>query len=167
MAKTIDVNLLNPFIDATCECLDQMSGLKPKRERLYIKKDALMFGDISGIIGMSNGITGSCIVSFTMPMAENIVASMLGEVVAGNEELVTDGIGEVANMVAGGAKRRFDGSEYSFDISTPTILRSGQPTPEIYNPSGSVCICCEFSVTCESGGQETFTIEIALKPSEK
>ena len=158
---SIDVQLLNPFIDASLECLREMGGWDPKRKRVYLRQDKKMYGNICGIIGMSNGICGSCVVSFPLSLAEELVGNILGEDCAGNEELVKDGIGEVANMVAGGAKRRFDSTDYSFDISTPTVLMGGGDL-ELYNPDGIIGICCEFD--SNHGANEHFLVEIAIRP---
>lgn len=160
--KTIDVQLLNPFITATLECLTQMAGMTPERKRVFVKTDPQMHGFITGIIGMSNGITGSCSVSFPADLARHIVGRFMGEDPARlTDEMVSDGIGEVANMVAGGAKRQFASTEYRFDISTPTVIM-GSPTA-LYNPAETVSIACEF--TASPALAETFLIEIALKPT--
>ena len=160
--KTIDVQLLNPFISATLECLTQMAGMSPARKRVFVKTDPLMHGFITGIIGMSNGITGSCSVSFPAGLARHIIAKFMGEDEAKlTDEMVSDGIGEIANMVAGGAKRQFASTEYRFDISTPTVIM-GSPTA-LYNPADTVSIACEF--TASPLLSETFLIEVALKPT--
>lgn len=164
MAKTVDVQLINPFITATTDCLTQMAGLGPRRQRVFIKNDPTMHGDIAGIIGMSNGITGSCVVSFPRGLSRRIVARFLGEEEGKlTPEMINDGIGEVANMVAGGAKRLFANTPYRFDISTPTVI-SGEPV-QLFNPADSVAIACEF--TANPDWPETFLIEVALKPREK
>lgn len=163
MPKTIDVNLLNPFIGATLDCLKQMAGAKPERRRVFVKTDPLMHGDICGIIGLTNGMTGSCVVSFPEALARNIVGRFLGEDQAAvTRAMVEDGIGEVANMVAGGAKRMFSSTPYRFDISTPTVVH-GEPV-KLFNPADTVAIACEF--TADPLWTETFLIEIALRPSE-
>lgn len=163
MAKTIDVNLINPFIDSTLECLQQMAGCQPQRKRVFVKKDMAMHGNISGVIGLSNGITGSCAVSFPQSLAERIVAAFLGESIPVAEQMIHDGIGEVANMVAGGAKMRFAKAGFNFSISTPTVI-AGSPT-QLWNPNEVVSIACEFSAKPE--WEETFLIEIASKPTDK
>jgi len=164
MPKTIDVNLLNPFISAALDCLRQMAGAKPERKRVFVKTDPTMHGDICGIIGMTNGITGSCVVSFPDPLARRIVARLLSE----NEDtispaMVEDGIGEVANMVAGGAKRLFANTPYRFDITIPTVVH-GEPV-KLFNPADTVSIACEF--TADPTWPGTFLIEVALKPTNK
>jgi chemotaxis protein CheX len=162
--KTIDVNLVNPFIEATIECLTQMAGMQPARKRLFIKNDPKMHGDVSGVIGMSRGLTGSCMVSFPMPLARRIVGGMLMEDPAAlTPEMVNDGIGEVANMVAGGARRLFVAAGKQFDISTPTVI-SGDPI-SMFNPGDVVSIAAEF--TSKPEWPETFLVEVALKPTTK
>lgn len=159
MAESVDVNLLNPFIQAVLDCLTQMAGLDPKRKRVFVKQSPQMLGEVSGIIGLSNGVTGSCTVSFPTSLAEKVVASLLGESCEGDMAMVRDGIGEVANMVAGGAKRMFHDSDYNFQISTPTVIQSGEEPPSIYNPKDSVSICCEFVAD-----DEVFFVEVAVRP---
>jgi chemotaxis protein CheX len=170
MAKTVDAQLVNPFLVASLECMTVMAGLQPERRRLFIKTSPIMHGDIAGVIGLSRpggsggGITGSVVVSFTEALARRIVARLTG----GNPEdlpkdMVLDGIGEVANMVGGGAKRLLAGSAYRFDISTPTVL-AGKPI-SLYNPPETVSIACEFSA--HPDWPDTFMIELATKPVER
>jgi chemotaxis protein CheX len=162
--KTIDVNLINPFIEATLECLKDMAGMQPVRQRIFLKTDPTMHGDVAGIIGLSRGITGSCVVSFPLVLARRIVAGMLmDEPDKLTLDMVNDGIGEVANMVAGGAKRRFSTTSYKFDISVPTVI-AGTPVA-LYNPQDVVSIACLFQAKPE--WPEAFLIEIALKPGER
>lgn len=163
MAKTVDVNLINPFIESTLECLQQMAGCQPVRKRIFIKKDNEMHGGISGVIGLSNGITGSCSVSFPKTLAERIICAFLGEEPPVEEQMLNDGIGEVANMVAGGAKMRFAKSGFNFSISTPTVIAGGPS--QLWNPVDVVSIACEF--TARPDWEETFLIEIASKPTER
>ena len=80
-----------------------------------------MHGNISGVIGLSNGITGSCAV-FSWVFGRSIVASFLGEEIPLDDSIIHDGIGVVANMVAGGAKMRFANTGFNFSISTPPLL---------------------------------------------
>lgn len=161
MAVHLDVKLINPFIDSTLECLQQMAGLEPKRTNLFLKRDAKMLGDINGVIGMTNGLTGSCVVSMHKPLAVRIVEALLGESPGEDELLLQDGIGEVANMVAGGAKRRFHDADHRFDISTPTVILGKGPL-EMHNPKGSVCICVDF--LAHPDWDQTFAIEVAINP---
>jgi chemotaxis protein CheX len=164
MAKTVDVQLLNPFLVATIDCMTVMARLKPERKRLFLKTSPIMHGDIAGVIGMAKGVTGSCVVSFPESLARRIVSTLLGEEPAElTKDMIQDGIGEIANMVGGGAKRLLATTAYRFDISTPTVL-VGRPI-QLYNPPDTISIACEF--TADPTFPETFMIELATKPVEK
>jgi chemotaxis protein CheX len=165
MAKTIDVKLLNPFLAATIDCLSQMAGVTPQRKRVFVKSDPLMHGQVTGVIGLSKGMTGSCALSFPMVLAQRLVGLLLGEPSAQvTPEMVSDGVGEIANMVAGSAKRQFISSGINFDISTPTVVM-GYDSTSVHNPIDTMNIACEFIVFPDSS--ETFLLEIALKPTER
>ncbi len=161
MLPKIDVKIINPFIESALDCLRQMASLDPIRSNLFLKKNSKMLGDINGIIGITNGLTGSCVVSLHRPLAARIVAALLGEDVAEDDALIKDGIGELANMVAGGAKRRFHQSEFRFEISTPTVVMGNGPL-EMHDPTGSICVCCEFKA--HPDWDDTFAVEVAISP---
>lgn len=164
MAKTVDVRLLNPFLLAAHECLKTMAGLRAHRERLFVKAGHLMHGDIAGVIGLSNGVLGNCVVSFPEALARQVVARLLGDEPAKlSPEMVQDGVGELANIISGGAKRALAKSSLAFDISTPTVVSGGGV--QLHNPAETIAIACEFSVSKD--WPETFMIELATKPSDR
>jgi len=76
--------------------------LKPQKPR--IKKDEIARGDVSGLIGMVGPQTrGSMSITFDEALALEIMQNMLGERPNGLNEEVTDMVGEITNMVTGGA----------------------------------------------------------------
>jgi chemotaxis protein CheX len=161
--KSLDVTIINPFINATLACLSQMAKIESKRERIFVKTNAKMHGSVTGIIGLTNGITGSVAVSFPHNLAKLIVARLLGDSPDKlSEAVIGDGIGEVANMVAGGAKRAFAETEHRFNISTPTVIMGDQTS--MFNPAPAVTIAAEFSTSISQ--TETFLIEIAFRPNK-
>lgn len=169
MAKTVDVQLVNPFLVATLDCMTVMGGLQPERKRLFLKTSPIMHGEIAGVIGLSQpggsgGITGSVVVSFPDSLARRIVSRLTGEKPEDlPRDMVLDGIGEVANMVGGGAKRLLAGGPYRFEISTPTILAGHNVS--LFNPPDTVSIACEF--LAHPQWTETFLIELATRPVNK
>ena len=77
--------------------------LKPGKPSL--KKDEVARGDVSGLIGMVGPQTkGSLSISFDESLALTIMERMLGERPETIDEEVTDMVGEITNMVTGGAK---------------------------------------------------------------
>lgn len=74
-------------------------------------------------IALSGPGEGLLLVSFDAGAARELVASMLG---LGPDELsmpdLLDGVGEIANMIAGGAKKTLAGGPHHFDLSIPTVV---------------------------------------------
>ena len=158
--RSIDVQLVHPFIEATIACLTQMADIRPTCLRAFIKEDPLMHGEITGVIGLTGGLTGSCVISFPMDLARFIVARFLREAEASvTEAMIADGIGEVANMVAGGAKSHFAAGGLRFAISTPTLIIGAQAC--LYNPGGTASFACEFALTPTAS--DTFLVEVATR----
>lgn len=58
-------------------------------------------------------------ITFDESLALEIMQNMLGERPNGLNEEVTDMVGEITNMVTGGAKRILAESGFDFDMATP------------------------------------------------
>ncbi|EJI86422.1 CheC-like protein [Alishewanella aestuarii B11] len=88
-----------------------------------VKKDEVAQGDVSGLIGMVGPtMKGSFSVSFDESLAIEIMFRMLGEKPAGINADVTDMVGEITNMVTGGAKRILGEKGYEFSMATPIVV---------------------------------------------
>ena len=88
-----------------------------------IKKDQVAKGDVSGLIGMAGPQTkGSLSVTFEEKLALSIMERMLGERPSELNEEVTDMVGEITNMVTGGAKRMLSEKGFEFDMATPIVV---------------------------------------------
>lgn len=116
----VKVEHINPFISATIESFKTMvaTDLTPGRVRLKDTKD--LTHDISGIIGLSGGAKGAISLSFPTPVALELVTRFIGEDVTELNEDVTDAIGELANIIAGYAKK--DLAEFHISISLPSVV---------------------------------------------
>ncbi len=105
--------------------------------------------DISGIIEMSGDVEGSVVLSFPIETARRVCSSIAGAEIGDDIESLSDAIGELVSMIAGGAKARFEGKLVS--ISCPSIVIGGQD--DVRGPSGEggillpcTCDCGEFGV---------------------
>ncbi len=79
--------------------------------------------DISSMIGLAGDIKGMLALHLPYTVARSITGSMLGMDTEDVEnEDVTDAIGEIANMVAGGFKTFFTQGGKQLLLSTPTII---------------------------------------------
>lgn len=76
--------------------------------------------DVSAIIGISGGGVGFVAMGFPTQTASNLVSRFVGAPVSPEDPDFGDGIGELANMVTGGAKARFQRDDLS--ISCPSVV---------------------------------------------
>lgn len=99
---------VNPFLASLINVLKTMASLELKPQKPRVKKDEIARGDVSGLIGMvGTQSRGSMSITFDEGLALEIMENMLGERPNGLNEEVTDMVGEITNMVTGGAIRCF------------------------------------------------------------
>jgi len=116
----MNVAYINPFISSTIATFDTMLKLKTAPGKPVAKTQPFPTYDVSGIIGLSGDAQGCIAISFPKIVALKVVSAILGaEVKVVGEELV-DGIGELANIIAGNAKQHFDG--LNLLISLPNVV---------------------------------------------
>lgn len=119
----MNVEFINPFISSLLNVLSTMAqtDLTPGKPKL--KKTEVAVGDVSGLIGMVGPQTkGSLSITFDGDLALTVMERMLGERPANINEEVTDMVGEITNMVAGGAKNLLGDKGYEFDMATPVVV---------------------------------------------
>ncbi|MDD9304232.1 MAG: chemotaxis protein CheX [Desulfobacter sp.] len=97
----MDVTLVNPFIEGTLHILDTTAFVKVKSEPVFLKRDSVQQGDISGVLAISGDLEGSAAISFTEKSIIGIVSAMFGEDMTEVNDEITDAVGEISNMVAG------------------------------------------------------------------
>ncbi len=159
--STPKAELITPFLVAVRDTFETMFGEKVHRKELYLKKGSRMYGEISGIIGLSGRTTGTCAVSLPEPVALAIIQRLLGASSGGNlsRAELNDGVGELINMIVGRAKALLSATPYRFDISLPTIV-SGEEH-EFYQKKTAVCVVVLFEL--ESGGLFTLEVTVAAR----
>ncbi|PMH42358.1 chemotaxis protein CheX [Vibrio sp. 10N.286.49.B3] len=114
---------VNPFLASLLNVIKTMAELELKPQKPRIKKDEIARGDVSGLIGMiGTDSRGSMSITFDEKLALKIMEKMLGEQPNGLDEEVTDMVGEITNMVTGGAKRILADQGFDFDMATPVVV---------------------------------------------
>ncbi|MGL6262331.1 chemotaxis protein CheX [Vibrio sp. WXL103] len=114
---------VNPFLASLINVLKTMASLELKPLKPRIKKDEVARGDVSGLIGMVGDQTrGSMSITFDEQLALEIMDKMLGERPSSIDEEVTDMVGEITNMVTGGAKRILADNGFEFEMATPVVV---------------------------------------------
>ncbi|MGI5309074.1 chemotaxis protein CheX [Rheinheimera sp. WS51] len=119
----MNVEFINPFLTSLVNVLGTMANTKITPGKPRIKKDEIARGDVSGLIGMISPQTkGSFSITFEAPLAIELMFRMLGERPKGIDADVTDMVGEITNMVTGGAKRILADKGYDFTMATPVVV---------------------------------------------
>lgn len=114
---------INPFIDSVYQLFDTMLGCEVRRGQLAVA-DKVNPTNITAIIGLTGSAQGAVALTFPVKTALSMVQKLLGMDIKVVDETVIDGMAEMVNIVAGGAKSRF--SEMAgepIDLSLPTVIR--------------------------------------------
>lgn len=120
MASPVKVEHINPFVNATMETFKSMIHTDVTPGKIMLLSGSKLNYDISGIIGLSGGAKGTVAISFPRVTALKVVSQFIGEKQLALDETVKDAVGELANIIAGAAKK--DLTQYKISISLPTVI---------------------------------------------
>jgi chemotaxis protein CheX len=115
---------INPFLLSTVSVFERMLGLELIREAPFIRKDFAAQYELTGMIGLTGKTTGTVAVSLPCEMGLAITEKLLGERPSEVNAQVVDAVGEVTNMIAGGAKARLEHLQLSLGLPTVVLGRS-------------------------------------------
>ena len=152
----MDVEIINPFIDATMNVLETMASIKARPGEPYIKKDEMARGEVSGVIGLTGEVGGTFSVSFTETSILSIVSNMFGEKMKEMNDEIKDAVGEITNIISGQARQKLEESGRSMQAAIPTVITGKNHT--ITHITTYPIIAVEFST--DNGG---FTIEVCFE----
>ena len=115
----LDVKLMAPFIRSVQSVFTTMVRTTVVVQRPSFKTEPVPAFDVSGIIGFSGDITGMVVVSFQKLAAVKLVAAFAGMEMDPAGPDFSDAIGELTNMIAGGAKTDLGANA---SISCPSVI---------------------------------------------
>ena len=155
--RSFETQMVLPFINSTLNVFTSMVKIKPEIAKPRLKEGAGASFDVSGIIGFSGDILGSVVLSFQLQTARKLVASFVGSDVDPTSPDFADAIGELTNMVAGGAKKNLG---VNANITVPVVVIGAAHV--IARLSGVPCIV----IPCHTPDGD-FAIEVNIKPANK
>lgn len=119
----MNVEFINPFLGAIMNVLSTMAMMEVKPGRPTVKKNEIACGDVTGLMGMvGDHAKGTLAITFTESVILEITKRMLGDELSQIDDTVTDMVGEITNMVTGGAKKTLSEKGYHFDMAIPTVI---------------------------------------------
>ncbi|PKG79835.1 chemotaxis protein CheX [Shewanella sp. Actino-trap-3] len=119
----MNVEFINPFLVSLINVISTMATMDLKPGKPQLKNHDIAKGDVSGLIGMVGPKTrGSLSITFEKTLILEIMNKMLAENPGVINDEVTDLVGELTNMVTGGAKNLLSEKGYEFDMATPAVV---------------------------------------------
>jgi chemotaxis protein CheX len=138
------------------EVFNTMVGVATTIGKPHLKMQPAPTYDVSGIVGFSGNVVGSVVVSFQSSCAVALVKAFSGTELALNDPDFADAIGELANMIAGAAKKEFD---LICNITVPSIIIGCGHT--VARLSGVPCVVIPVSTPVGE-----FAVEVNIKPAK-
>ncbi len=116
----MDVRLINPFIGAIGNVYETMLQTEVSFGKPTLKTGETPSVDVSCIIGFSGGATGCVVLCFSRDVARQVASKFACAQIDETHPDFADALGELANMVAGNAKKDIPDAEIS--ISLPSVV---------------------------------------------
>lgn len=153
----MNAEIINPFINATMNVVATMAGIQPKPGKPSLKKASASSMDYTGMVGLAgDSAKGSFAVCFSQACIEQIVRGMLGDEIEDLEQDIKDAVGEISNMISGGARAELEQKGYNFEMAVPTMITG--KGHQIFQLTDTPVLMVPFST--DSG---PFTVEVCLK----
>lgn len=140
------VEYINPFVTSTTAVFATMLDCQITRGEPFVKQGSQPHHEVSGIIGLSGKAKGMVVLSLEREVALAATAVMLEENLEAIDADVVDAIGELANVIAGGAKAKLE--QFALSVSLPSVVIG--TTHSLEFPSRVTPISIPFA--CSWGG---------------
>lgn len=150
---SMKVEFINPFVTSVTSLFDTMLGIELTRGQPFVKGSIQPEHDISGTIGLTGKAKGVVVLSLSKELALRATEVLLTERPEDINDDVVDAVGELANIVAGGAKAQLE--QLAMSVSLPTVITG--KNHYVGFPSEIAAVCIPFH--CEWGD---VTVEVGL-----
>ena len=154
----MNVRYLNPFISSICNVFETMCGLKVTIGKPSLQTETYERTDVSAIIGFSGDAAGSVTLCFGFDTAATVATAFAGTEISPEHEDFGDALGELANMVAGGAKAKLEGLDVNISLPSVVIGRGQRIVASKSNP--------RLHIPCSTGAGN-FRVEVGMEICKK
>lgn len=153
----MDPHYIKCFVQSIQNVFSTMLQLPVTVKEPSVKGQGSPSHDISGIIGLSGEVVGTVVLAFPTDTAERVVSLFCGQQLVSGTPDFADAIGELVNMVSGGAKALFKDRRCS--ISCPSVVMGGNHVVTV--PSDTVTVLIPCVTDCGS-----MTLEVSMRRTE-
>jgi chemotaxis protein CheX len=151
----MDVRYINPFIVSCRAVFDQMIHVPLILGKPYLRQRTAPPVLVTVIIGCGGSISGFVVLRLSREVSLALASGLMGSPVTALDADTVDALGEIANMIAGNAKKDLPGGLATLEI--PTVLLGDPHSPY---PPGVPVIAIPFKTTAGD-----FFIEVAIRPT--
>lgn len=119
----MDVKFVNPMLDSIINVLTMMASIQPVAGKASMKQGKNALGVVTGMIDLKGPqVMVSTAISFSKPVALEITKRMLRIEPEDVDDMVQDLVGEISNMMAGGAKAKLEEQGFNFELTLPSVI---------------------------------------------
>ncbi|MDP4179606.1 MAG: chemotaxis protein CheX [Bacillota bacterium] len=119
----MNIEYINPFIEASQTVLKQIAGLDAKLGKVYLKESPYKSNSIIVIVGLTGKIRGQAMFTMDMNVGLFIASSMMGGMpVSELDEISKSALSELTNMILGNTATILYNKGMAIDITPPTCL---------------------------------------------
>ncbi|MCM2277895.1 MAG: chemotaxis protein CheX [Oligoflexia bacterium] len=145
LPSKLNVDFVNPVLDATIHTISSMTGLAVNPGKPYVKKRGEPSGDISGIVGVTSaGFKGTIALTFPSTTFLTVVSKMLGMEFTEINEENKDAVTELLNIIFGQARKTLNARGLGIQSAIPTIITGVGHAVD--HKSTYPCLCLEFEI---------------------
>lgn len=158
--RTVNTDLIVPFIDATKRTFEMMAQTQVSQRDVYVKKNDAMFGSVTGLAQFRGAINGTVAVSLSPECALSCVRRMIGEDEEDDlaERVVHDAVREIIGILVADAKTRLTDTEYAIELDNPTVV-SGRGHKVYHGREAQIT-----SVIFATEDDHDFALDISVQP---
>jgi chemotaxis protein CheX len=114
---------IKPFVAETLRIFDSLLGVRLRETTVETKNLPNGTFEVSAVVGLSGSWTGMLVLSCPREVACRIISRMVREPVEAVDADVSDGMGELVNILAGNACRHLaEVGGRSVSITVPTVI---------------------------------------------
>lgn len=113
-----------PFSESLQRTIASMANIELKPGEIVKHAAQLAAGEVTGFISLvGERYSGSLALSFEGPLAMRMASNMLAEEFTTVDDVVSDTIGEITNIVLGVSKAPLAEHGFRFEMSQPVVIR--------------------------------------------
>jgi chemotaxis protein CheX len=153
----MNVEYINPFIEASQQVFQMMTGIKPGLGKVHLKTSPYRGDSIAVIVGLTGKMRGQVIITLSNDTAKFVASTMMGGIpVEVMDEIASSAISELGNMIMGNTATILATKGIGIEITPPSLL-SGEKIK--ISSAGMKTIC----VPLELGEDKKVHIDISLE----